>query len=817
MEVALENTTAYLKSRKQFGVTLNTFQALNFRSADMYVSLELARSLAMWASMVLAEGSGEEAADRGGPRLARRQPRRPAHRPGGDPAARRHRHDGGVQHRHLHQPADRARPPARRRQPPPGAAGRRASAGTTRSTRCPDQRVIHRSTNGGVPGPLVRGCCCSWTSIRSTTRPSAPRSPTCAAAADRLRADRDRVARQVDALLDGGWSGPAATAYAEGWADWCAGAERVLDGLVTMGRLLDAVHLDLTERDLGSQSDLEPARRRGWADGRVLGFGVDLDLLDDTVAEMARCGEALDALLDEVARRVAALHVTWAGRGGRRPGRRAGRVGGRASAQMRDGAGVDADRRPGRPTATTATRPRPTCGCGSRSDEARRSASRATPPRSSRSSAATSSPRRPRPGSPAGCAGTPGWPATTRPRPTSRRRTTRPRRRRSRRWSRLVGAFGALGRLVEASLANHAHADARSTLPGWARAVAGPPTVADRAVGVLLAAPPSSLGADAGGPGGPAGWCSTCCRTSSGPTPTPTGCAPPPRPGPPRPSLGRPARRPLRLRARRPRGRTLPRDPGRRRRDPRRPRPGRRPVRPARRPRRRLPRLRRPRRRQARRAARRCSRTWSWSSASAPILAGGLSFLSGGAAAGAAGSAGAARLAAAGSKARGHPRQPAGARPAAPPSACGRSPSPPARSACTTERINGARVMLTEASRAAVLHQRSPAGLPGAKHSGSHTLDEHVGAARCCAHVADRGSQASVRRRRFVGSEARPEGITFGPRSRHSEACSVEAWIGGSGHGCRSGWRRWRSRQPVGRWTCMATDDVATCTVCEPS
>jgi len=61
MEVALENTTAYLKSRKQFGVTLNTFQALNFRSADMYVSLELARSLALWASMVLAEGSGEEA------------------------------------------------------------------------------------------------------------------------------------------------------------------------------------------------------------------------------------------------------------------------------------------------------------------------------------------------------------------------------------------------------------------------------------------------------------------------------------------------------------------------------------------------------------------------------------------------------------------------------------------------------------------------------------------------------------------------------------------------------------------------------------
>jgi alkylation response protein AidB-like acyl-CoA dehydrogenase len=61
MEVALETTAAYLKSRKQFGVTLNTFQALTFRSADMYVSLEMARSLTTWATMVLAGGSGEEA------------------------------------------------------------------------------------------------------------------------------------------------------------------------------------------------------------------------------------------------------------------------------------------------------------------------------------------------------------------------------------------------------------------------------------------------------------------------------------------------------------------------------------------------------------------------------------------------------------------------------------------------------------------------------------------------------------------------------------------------------------------------------------
>lgn len=55
MEVALSTTSEYLKNRKQFGVTLNTFQSLTFRAADMYVSLELTRSIVTWATMVLAE------------------------------------------------------------------------------------------------------------------------------------------------------------------------------------------------------------------------------------------------------------------------------------------------------------------------------------------------------------------------------------------------------------------------------------------------------------------------------------------------------------------------------------------------------------------------------------------------------------------------------------------------------------------------------------------------------------------------------------------------------------------------------------------
>jgi alkylation response protein AidB-like acyl-CoA dehydrogenase len=65
MDTALRTTVEYLKTRKQFGVTLNKFQALNFRAADMYVSLELARSIALWASVVqLSGGDVVTAADR---------------------------------------------------------------------------------------------------------------------------------------------------------------------------------------------------------------------------------------------------------------------------------------------------------------------------------------------------------------------------------------------------------------------------------------------------------------------------------------------------------------------------------------------------------------------------------------------------------------------------------------------------------------------------------------------------------------------------------------------------------------------------------
>ena len=74
MQSQVRATTEYLKSRKQFGVTLNTFQALTFRAADMYVSLQLAESMVDWATMTIASGDPAavaDAADRVGLQVSR--------------------------------------------------------------------------------------------------------------------------------------------------------------------------------------------------------------------------------------------------------------------------------------------------------------------------------------------------------------------------------------------------------------------------------------------------------------------------------------------------------------------------------------------------------------------------------------------------------------------------------------------------------------------------------------------------------------------------------------------------------------------------
>ncbi|MEJ7832032.1 MAG: WXG100 family type VII secretion target [Nocardioides sp.] len=71
-------------------------------------------------------------------------------------------------------------------------------------------------------------------------------------AADLLHDHRTRAVRQVEHLLDGGWSGIAADAFADGWADWQRAAADVLLGLAGMAELLDGFHGELTDSDQAS-------------------------------------------------------------------------------------------------------------------------------------------------------------------------------------------------------------------------------------------------------------------------------------------------------------------------------------------------------------------------------------------------------------------------------------------------------------------------------------------------------------------------------------------------------------------------------------
>jgi pimeloyl-CoA dehydrogenase small subunit len=62
MSEALAMTVEYLKTRKQFGVTIGSFQALQHRAADMTVALEQARSMMYLAAMMANEDDARERA-----------------------------------------------------------------------------------------------------------------------------------------------------------------------------------------------------------------------------------------------------------------------------------------------------------------------------------------------------------------------------------------------------------------------------------------------------------------------------------------------------------------------------------------------------------------------------------------------------------------------------------------------------------------------------------------------------------------------------------------------------------------------------------
>jgi pimeloyl-CoA dehydrogenase small subunit len=61
MEALNELTVEHLKTRKQFGVAIGSFQALQHKAADMLVALEQARSMALYAAMMV---EAEDAVER---------------------------------------------------------------------------------------------------------------------------------------------------------------------------------------------------------------------------------------------------------------------------------------------------------------------------------------------------------------------------------------------------------------------------------------------------------------------------------------------------------------------------------------------------------------------------------------------------------------------------------------------------------------------------------------------------------------------------------------------------------------------------------
>ena len=60
MSAALEMTVEYLKTRHQFGGPIARFQALQHRAAEMLIALEQARSMAMYAALMLGDADAVE-------------------------------------------------------------------------------------------------------------------------------------------------------------------------------------------------------------------------------------------------------------------------------------------------------------------------------------------------------------------------------------------------------------------------------------------------------------------------------------------------------------------------------------------------------------------------------------------------------------------------------------------------------------------------------------------------------------------------------------------------------------------------------------
>lgn len=65
-----------------------------------------------------------------------------------------------------------------------------------------------------------------------------------------------RSATEAERLLDGGWQGAAADAFAEAWSEWLAGAGEVRAALVSVGDGIETSHRLAAGSDTATTSDL---------------------------------------------------------------------------------------------------------------------------------------------------------------------------------------------------------------------------------------------------------------------------------------------------------------------------------------------------------------------------------------------------------------------------------------------------------------------------------------------------------------------------------------------------------------------------------
>lgn len=82
-------------------------------------------------------------------------------------------------------------------------------------------------------------------------------------ACDLIATVRGRAGGHVGTLLGDGWSGQAADAFAEAWADWLAASETVVHELGSLAETLAAVHAAAQEVDAHATDSL------AWVAGRL--------------------------------------------------------------------------------------------------------------------------------------------------------------------------------------------------------------------------------------------------------------------------------------------------------------------------------------------------------------------------------------------------------------------------------------------------------------------------------------------------------------------------------------------------------------------